>query len=215
MPTLFRPSRVRSLMALAVLGTVLPTRAATGAGGQDFDLGEGLVYRRVRELPAGLPAWPAPRPCVIDVRYVVADAQAAGAFAAWLTFHASPRVPVFVLANAETGGALRAALAGGDTRRAFLVVGLAGLSFQPDLAVRGSADEERRAYDAWDQGVAPAALLAEHPDKIRHDEASLTAEPPPVPEPPAAGEARPAPPIDVALRRAVHVFRALQALKKI
>jgi len=60
-------------------------------------------------------------------------------------------------------------------------------------------------------------LLTDNPDKVRNDEASLSKDR--VAE--ASAEAtdrankKPAPPIDVALQRAVHLHRALVALRKI
>ncbi|MBI4626670.1 MAG: hypothetical protein HY736_26050 [Verrucomicrobia bacterium] len=215
-----RLSRVLLRFAAAFLFALAPVHAAPPVAGAakrlERDLGQGLAYHRIHELPRDLPAIQAPRPCVVDVRYVSADPGAATAFLAWLTFHASPRTPVFVLANADTGGALLASFGARDSRPGFVVVGIASRNFHPDLAVRASAEDERRAYDAFEAGVAIAVLLTDHPDKIRNDEASLAADR--LADSAAQAVAKdgpPPPPIDATLQRAVHVHRALLALKKI
>lgn len=202
------------LLVLAVVRAVAPVAGAAPPPARD--LGQGLAYYRMHELPADLPAMPAPRACVLDVRYVPVELQVATAFRAWLTFHAAPRAPIFVLANAGTGEALLAALGVGDQRSSFIVVGIAAGNFHPDLAVRASAADERRAYDAFEEGVALAALLADNPDKVRNDEASLSPDRLTEPGPRVAAKDGPAPPpVDAALQRAVHLHRALLALKKI
>jgi hypothetical protein len=110
-------------------------------------------------------------------------------------------------------------LAGHDRGTGIVVVGIAGTDFRPDVPVKASAAEERRAYDALDQGAVLTTLLADNPTKVRNDEASLTRDRPP--EPPAATPSDPAaakrepPPMDLTLQRAVHLHRALVALKKI
>jgi hypothetical protein len=188
----------------------------------EHDLGSGLSYVRVHRLPADLPAKPSGRlaPCVIDLRYVDAPEDAAAAFSAWLKFRASPRAPVFVLANAGTSVPLLKVLRESERGAGVVLVGVESDQFRPDVAVRSTAAEERRAYDAFEEGATLATLLADHPNKVRNDEASLTRErpPEPLPEPPAAGSAggkTTAPPIDATLQRAVHLHRALVALKKL
>jgi hypothetical protein len=185
------------------------------------DLGQGLVYARIHELPRDLPAKPAARvpACVVDVRYVRAPTAATTAFVAWLRFRATPHSPVFVLANAETEPELVRALAGHQPAAGVFVVGIPGGSFTPDIAVKGTAERERRAYDAFEQGAALAQVLTDNPEKVRNDEASLSkdrlAE--------AAAEAAEdvltgksaVTPVDASLQRAVHLHRALLALKKI
>ena len=197
------------------------------------DLGQGLAYYRLRDLPADLPTAEAARkqPCVLDLRYLHGDSAAATALQAWLKFHATLRAPVFLLANAATSPALLASLSPRDPRSSVVVIGATAPDFHPDIAVAISADDERRAYDALDRNVPLASLLTDHPDKPRHDEARLakehSAEPlPPLPDdaaddllispsekPPALKP--PAPLIDTVLQRAVHLHRALVALKKL
>lgn len=203
----------------ALLGCAV---AALGAAPVETDLGSGLVYVRVHELPADLPSKPATervRPCVIDLRYVQGGAEEATTFMAWLKFRATQRAPVFVVANSATSGALRTALAAHERSSGIVVVGIPGEGFRPDVAAKGSADTERNAYNAFEQGSALAKLLAENPDKVRNDEASLSKDRLAEASADAADDVikgkRAAPPLDAALQRAVHLHRALVALKKI
>lgn len=182
------------------------------------DLGRNLVLHRVQELPADLPALDQARrqPAVLDMRYVRGDQAAAAAVQAWLRSHASARTPVFVLANAETGSALVAH----DDLAHVLVIGAAGRDFTPDIAVQSTPEDERRAYDALAAGADFSTLITENPTKIRNDEASLSRDRSTEPDtdPSASGAAKEAaasPPVDAALQRAVHLHRALLALKKI
>jgi hypothetical protein len=186
------------------------------------DLGGSLALVRVHSLPADLPAKDAGRkqPTVLDLRYVRADAEAAEAVAGWIKSHAGPHTPVFVLVNPQTDPALLAVLAPRAALGNTLVIGVATRGFTPDIAVQTSAEDERRAYDALENGATPAALLTENPNKARNDEASLSKDhstDPDADEPPAAGakDQPAAPPIDSALQRAVHLDRALVALRKL
>lgn len=211
-------NRLRASFSAACLFAVA---ALAGAAPLERDLGQGLGYVRVKHLPADLPAAPSGKtpPAVVDVRYLETDAAGATAFLAWLRFRATPRAPVFVLANSATAPVLREALAGRAAGPGVLVVGAPAGRFAPDIAVKGAADDERRAYDALEAGTPVETLLADLPDKVRNDEARLVrgqtsdlADDPP-PDNPAAR--RPPPVIDVALQRAVHLHRSLVALKKL
>lgn len=182
------------------------------------DLGGNLVYYRIRALPGDLPGSESARPQtrIIDVRYTQGDKDAAVALFAWVKFHAAPRTPVIVLANAATHPALLAPFAGRGGGPAVLVVGAAGPNFVPDIPIETSPEQERLAYDALEHGAEPAALMAENAGKVRHDEASLSRDRSTEPESAAAGKsAASPPPLDAALQRAVHLHRALRALKKI
>ena len=197
---------------------LLPVLAA--AAPLEREVGNGLMYVRVYKLPGDLPPKPSGRvpPTIIDVRYVDGDAEAGSALGAWLRFRATPRTPVFVLANAETSRALLKVLAAHERGTGIAVVGIERGGFRPDVAVKGTAEDERRAYDALEKGAAIAALLTDNPNKVRNDEASLSKDR--LAEASAdATDGRPGkpepPPIDATLQRAVHLHRALVALKKI
>lgn len=184
------------------------------------DLGNGLAYVRVHQLPADLPTKPAPRPgaSVLDVRYVEADAEGATALAAWLNFRATPKAPVFLLANGETAPALLHVLAARE-RGAVVVIGIESGAFRPDVAVKVTREDERRAYDALEKGAAIVTLLTDNPNKVRNDEASLSKDRLAEASADATDAAlvgkAPAAPIDATLQRAVHLHRALLALKRL
>lgn len=180
------------------------------------DLGDGLGYVRIRELPADLPAQATggPNSLVVDVRYVTAGPEAAAAFGAWLEFRAAPRTPLFVLANRDTSLALRAVLRGPRRGAGLAVIGLPGPDFAPDLAVRTTVEEERAAYGAVEKDTPLATVLTDQPNKVRHDEARLSR--PLAVEPTAESEEAPrAIPVDAPLQRALHLHRALRALRRL
>ena len=186
------------------------------------DLGYGLVYVRIHDLPADLPAKPATGrvpPCVLDVRYVSADANGAAALLTWLKARATPRSPVFVLANAETSAAILKPLAAHERSSGIAVVGAPARNFRPHVSVKTTAETERQAYDALERGTPVAKLLSDNPDKVRNDEASLSKDRLAEAAADAADDQlsgkRETPPIDATLQRAVHLHRALVALRKI
>jgi hypothetical protein len=210
--TITRPGPFLILFVAAVIARGAPL---------ERDLGHGLVYVRVHEV-AELPTKTIPGrapPCILDLRYVNADANAATACLAWLKQRSTTRSPVFVLANSETSNALRKALFGAERASGVVVVGLPGRNFQPDVAVKTSAETERDAYNALEQGTPVAKLLTDNPGKVRNDEASLSKDRLAEAAADAADDAltgkREPPPIDAALQRAVHLHRTLVALKKI
>jgi hypothetical protein len=191
-----------------------PATPAAPASDLTRDLGRGLFYQRAHSLPADLPAAETrKRPLVLDLRYTQGDADAATALIGWLKFYATPHAPVFVLANGQTAEPVRRALSTRGTLPNVLVVGAPGKGFVPDIAIQTTADNERSAYDALANGTDANALIVENPDKARNDEASLSRDR--STESDAAKEQAPAIPLDAALQRAVHLHRALVALKKI
>ncbi|HVU24075.1 MAG TPA: hypothetical protein VHE13_08120 [Opitutus sp.] len=214
---------VSLLLACAVLA---PLRAAP----LERDLGEGLLYFRVHDLPADLPA-AAPRAhaLVLDLRYASATPAGAAALAAWMKSRASSDWPVFVLLNPGTSPALLPAFVAGH-RPAAGVVTLAprSSSLTPDIAVDVAPDADRGAYDALEHGAATDSLVTENADKPRHDEAELAHERanppaeaddvdalPPEPADATAAPAPPAPVIDRLLERAIQLHRGLVALHRI
>ena len=211
--------RVRLLIGALWAGLLSPMAAAP----LEHDLGHGLRLYRLHELPDDLPPAPAGSgkvpPCVVDVRYVKADSDAATAFVAWLKFRAKPRSPVFVLANGASASAVLGALAKREKDGGIVVIGPPNRMLEPDIAVRVSGDDERRAYEALEKGTAVSALLTDNPDKVRNDEASLSRDRLAEASADTAADAlapkRTAPPVDASLQRAVHLHRALVALRKL
>ena len=194
------------------------------------DLGGGLLYFRTRNVPFDLPATTsAPkRSFVLDLRYAQGDESAATAVGAWLKTRASTRTPVFVLANASTAPGLLALLSRHNPNDGILLLGVASPGFSPDIAIGISPEAERRAYDAFETQTDANALLKENASKVRNDEARLSREhtagstvEETAPDESVATRledkaAAPAvPPVDYVLQRALHLHRALLALKKI
>ena len=133
-----------------------------------------------------------------------------------------------ILANAATGAALLAPLAGPHPGASIVVIGQAAPGFTPDLVLKIPAEAERAAYDALEHGATVESLLAEITDKPRNDEARLardrqadfSAADETLESLPAAGHGTTKPktavtPIDAALQRAVQLHRTMVALKKL
>ena len=215
---------------------------SASAAALTLDLGSGLAYHRAHAIPADLPSSSPsrPTPLVLDLRYTTGDADAAVALAAWLKFHAAPRTPVLLLANAATSPDLRAAFAERDRTAGLIVLGVASIGFEPDIALTTEPDSDRRAYVALENGTTLTTLIAPPFEKVRNDEARLVAqrlperapttdvdlEPPLAPTAPSGSlpavlaaaipaTPPPAPVIDVVLQRAVQLHRTLLALKKL
>ncbi len=222
-----KPSYLLSLLVFVLSALTSHAEALTR------DLGQGLSYFRARTLPGDLPSpTPASNQCyVLDLRYTTGDASAAKALHAWLKFHASPRKPVFLLINSDTATTLLAPLAS-PRLSGLVVIGAGSAVITPDIAISTTAEVDRRAYDALGGSATPESLIIETPDKPRNDEAALMRDRDRVADaptntlasddvtdaPPAAPAVKPKPPaalIDVALQRAVHLHRALKALKKL
>lgn len=189
------------------------------------DLGDGLVYFRVHQLPADLPANTAikSRPFVLDLRYVKGTAADAVGLKAWLKAHSAVKEPVLLLANHDTSPALLVPLSSADAILGLVIIAPQSAKFASDIAVDDSARRERRAYDALEHGTPVDKLLDDNPDKPRNDEARLARDhlsdeemeaqaedpaPTDKPEPPR-------PLIDAELQRAVQLHRALLALKRL
>ena len=226
------------LSCLVFFAWALALPLARGAAPLERDLGGGLIYYRAKHVPADIPkAAPAPkRSTVLDLRYSEADATGGAALDAWLKTRASANTPVFVLANAATSPALLALLSRHDPKTGILVLGAASPGFAPDIAINFSPEAERRAYDAFESNPDTNALLKDNPSKVRNDEARLSrdhlgnaaVEDPagnhsrsgavPTDDASLAEEKPPSPPtspVDSVLQRALHLHRALLALKRI
>ena len=182
------------------------------------DLGSGLTYYRVHQLPQDQPSPPSGRPgaCILDLRYAKSDEASAAALRAWIKFNVSVHAPVFVLENAATDPALLAAVPGGG-QPGLIILAPIGDKIGPDIAVRVGPREDRKAYDALDKGADVKSLLSDYPDKPRIDEAYLEKEHIPDSESPEVPTDKlPLRPlIDPMLQRAVQLHRGLVALKRV
>ena len=203
------------------LGAVL-LAAGAGAAPLEKDLGQGLRYFRVATLPADLPPVPVAggraTAGVVDLRFAEADEAAAKAFAAWARFRSGPKVPTIVLVNAATAPALRRVLAARERGGGLIVIASGGPAADADQTVKIAADDERRAFAALAEGATVEALITDNPHKVRNDEASYGRERTAEAVPEEAGESdgkQPRPPVDAALQRAVHLHRAMVALRRL
>ncbi len=183
------------------------------------DLGQGLTYYRVHEIPQDQPAPISGRPgaCILDVRFAKADELGASALRAWVMFNVSAHAPIFILENSQTDPALLAVF---PTRGPAGLIVLAPESARigPQIAVKVAPEDDRKAYDALEKGAAIESLLSDYPDKPRVDEAYLEKEHIADSEAPDLPTDKPSPPrpmVDSMLQRAVQLHRGLLALKKI
>ena len=205
---------------LALLAAAAALAPAAPAAALVRDLGQGLVYYRVHELPEDLPSTPItgrPGACVLDLRFAKAGESEAATLRAWIKFNVSTRTPIFVLENAVTAPSLLAAVPGNGPP-GLIVLAPAAARASPDIAVRVSAEDDRLAYDALESGAPVESLLRDFPDKPRIDEAYLEKEHISDSDAPDLPTDKPLPPrplVDAMLQRAVQLHRGLLALKKI
>jgi hypothetical protein len=193
------------------------------------DLGRGLTYLRVAQLPADLPTKAAEphKAFVLDLRFVSADSAAGKAFEGWLKFHASAKSPLTILINTETSPLLLRVFLSSPLPPGVVTIGPASSEFKADVPVEVSPPADRLAYDALVNGTPIEDLISHKLDKPRRDEAELarqhnngsTDEEVEEPSPkPAATPAQPAvvaPVTDLVLVRAVQLHRALLALRRL
>ncbi len=207
----------RLLTLLAAAAVLAP---AAQAGALVRDLGQGLVYYRVHELPQDLPSTPItgrPGACILDLRFAKAGEGEAATLRAWVKFNVSTHTPIFVLENAATASSLLAALPGNGPP-GLIVLAPEGARTAPDIAVRVTAEGDRRAYDALESGAPVESLLRDFPDKPRIDEAYLEKEhisDSDAPDVPTDKALPPRPQVDAVLQRAVQLHRGLVALKRV
>jgi hypothetical protein len=213
----------RLLALLAVGAGFAPGAFAAQSSPQD--LGQGLNYFRVHALADDAKALEAAvagnAALVIDVRFASARPEDVALFEHALAQHHGAEL-LCVLVSPATPAAFAAALADGTGR--FTTLGVSGAAPSPKVVVEQAAETDRRAYDALDAGTPLAALLSGKIEKDRYDEAALmndfsngntSGEPPPAPDPKTIKDAPEKPPvlIDRVLQRAVHLHRALAAIK--
>lgn len=200
--------RVLSVVLLACLG--LAARAAELAPDLDYL----RVYSAVLERETIAAALAKPRALVLDLRYPQ-DERGADEALRQAFVHRAPGVRVYVLVSPATPVPLVGVVAA-DPK--LLTLGVKGARPEPRVGVLQSADDDRRAFDAHTSGTPLADLIAGRIDKERFDEATLVeefkngyVERQPLPSPDTDAEPRLT---DRVLQRALHLHRALQALKR-
>jgi hypothetical protein len=206
--------------ALCLLFSVLcpPVRAAAGPVELASDLAYLRVHSAVVEREAITAALAQSRAVVLDLRYPQDERSADEALRQALAGR-----PVggrlYVLVSPATPVPVVGVVAANPAR--LVTLGVKGAKPEPKVAVMQSAEDDRRAYDAHTAGTALADLISGKLDKERFDEASLvldfknglTDDRPGVPSAVKSGDT-PARQTDRVLQRAVHLHRALQALKR-
>jgi hypothetical protein len=207
-------ARIAAVCAFAAL-----TASAASAISITQDLGHGLVYFRVHELPADLPPPPAgrPGPCVLDLRFAKSDQPSALLLSAWVKFNASATAPVFILENADTSPALTGLFSGNGSGDV-IILAPASEKMSPTVSVHVAADIDRKAYDAFEKGAPIESLLSDNPAKPRLDEAYLDKEhiaDTDAPDIESDKPSGPSPLVDFMVQRAVQLHRGLVALKRI
>jgi len=186
------------------------------------DLGQGLAYLRIHSLTEASSALEKTvsntRALVLDLRYATATDGSIAALKSALAARPAES-ELFVLVSPATPAAFAPALGSA------LTLGAPGSAPEPKVVVQTDAATDRHAYDAFDAGTPVADLISGKIEKERYDEATLVedfnngdrnAEPPPGPDPTAAKPADSAQAsrlIDRVLQRAVHLHRALLALR--
>jgi hypothetical protein len=195
------------------------------SGTELTDLGQGLSYLRIHSVADSeatlRKAVPGAGALVLDLRYATASDESSAALKAALAGRSS-NAPLFILLSPATPPVLAPVISASPA----LTLGVAGSLPAPKIAVQTDAATDRHAYDALDTGTALQKLISGKIEKERFDEATLVqefkngnpgAEPPAAPDPtiaPPAGTAeKPVVLTDRVLQRAVHLHRALLALR--
>lgn len=206
------------LLFILVLASI---RAATPS---PVDLGEGLRYLRIVDA-ASVPDLSASTPLVLDLRR--AQGATPREMTGLRTLLGAAGPARFVLVSRETAPEVLQLLA----NRAPAVITLAAGSVNPspDFSVGTAADEDLRAYDAYENGVKLDLLIQPPIRKNRRDEAAIIRNRANGPDgangnnaaatedPPPETAAEPAEPslVDMVLQRAVHLHRGLKALGRL
>jgi len=205
---LFRP-----ISLLLVCGLwLLPVRSLAA---EVSDLGEGLAYLRVSTIEEAFKSLAGNSSLVLDLRQTSSPPEMIARLGEVLGKRI-PGTPLFVLVSPDTPPALARAWQGKG-----VTLGVTGCRPAPQVPVAQSTEEDRRACAALAAGTPLTELITGKVEKDRYDEATLVQEfkgGNHDAKPPAATASKPgATPgrlTDRVLQRAVHLHRALQALKK-
>lgn len=206
-------------LAFCFLASVVCPLARAAA---PLELAPGLRYLRIHSLEKSAVALvdslnlnktPA---LVLDLRYVADEKGAAQAINALNNHPAKPAL--YILVSPETPKDVAAVITATSTK--LLTLGIRNSRPKPNVVVEQTAADDRAAYAALDNGTPLAALISGKVDKEHFDEAELVREfnngnrdaHPPEGDP--DGTKPPTQLTDRVLQRALHLHRALQALKR-
>lgn len=199
---------IRLFSVICLLSSVLwPLVRAS----EPTDLGQGLGYLRAHSLDEAIKPLAGGNALVLDLRRTTATPETVSSFAATLAARpAGSRL--FVLVGPDTPVAIAGSLKGH-----LITLGVNGSQPTPQVIVEQSPEADRRAYDAFAGGTTLAELISGKIEKERFDEASLVHEfknGHSTPQPAAPDKSPTAESTDRVLQRAVHLHRALQALRR-
>jgi hypothetical protein len=179
------------------------------------DLGLGLGYLRVHNLDEAIKPLTGSNAIVVDLRRAIATPESVAPFTVALTSRPADS-RLFVLVGPDTPEDVANVL-----KSPLVTLGIKGSRPEPQVVVQQTAEDDRKAYDALEAGTTLADLVSGKVVKDRYDEASLVQEfkggnhnaKPPEAVQTKGGETSPRL-TDRVLQRAIHLHRALQALKR-
>lgn len=209
-----------NFVGASLLATFLSLVAAAASDAIDLapDLGYLRIHSIVQQQAALTAALQSPRALVLDLRHPVDERDAGELLHQQLANHPA-KSRLFILVSPVTPVPVVGAVAASSTP--LVTFGVKGSRPTPQVVVEQSPEADRRAFDALATGTTLAALLSGTIEKERFDEASLVHEfknGHPDAQPTASGEApateSPDRLTDRVLQRALHLHRALQALKR-
>lgn len=223
--------------ALLFCSLLCPLIRASEVMALSADLGYLRVHSIVQERGTIQEALQQSRALVLDLRRPLDERDAGETLHQELASHPA-KSRLYVLVSPATPVPVVGAIAANSAR--LVTLGIKGSQPEPQVVVQQSAEDDRKAYDALTAGSTLADLVSGKIEKERYDEASLVQEfkngnhdarPPAVPalrspeseggSPAEGSEATqtkgngsPVRPTDRVLQRAMHLHRALLALKR-
>ena len=228
---------LRGLLVVLALVAQLSALNISCRASELTDLGDGLSYLRVQsfdESAKDLSAAIREREfLIVDLRHAATTAESTGLLRAALGARTSKQ-PAFILVGPATPAAIGEALT--SVTDHCLTLGVKESAPAPQVIIDQPAATARLAYEALDSGQPLASLITGKIAKERYDESALmkefdggntnpvppagpdpTAKPAPekssATEPVAPGVSKVEPLIDRVLQRAVHLHRAMLAIK--
>jgi hypothetical protein len=224
---------VRVALFTVFLALSLPLSALRSPAAEVIDLAPDLGYLRVHSIVLEREAIAAAllksRALVLDLRYPLDERDAGETLRQELASHPA-KARLYVLVSPATPVPVVGAIAASPAR--LTTLGVKGARPEPQVVVLQPPADDRRAFEAHTAGTALADLISGKIDKDRFDEATLVQEfrlglpgdrsagqPPGTaaesrPEAAAPAAKAPARVTDRVLQRALHLHRALQALKR-
>jgi hypothetical protein len=223
-----RAKRIRILAVLLSICAFSLLFSPVCLGAQTVhDLGQGLLYLRVHDLPTDIPGKGSDARLnkamiIIDLRDAKAGRTEAVIFSAWLGFRCTPDAPTLVLLNQDSASSLVDVVLG-SRWPGLLSLAPNDVAFTPDLQVDTSLEQDKHACAAIAQGQELLGLASMTISKERYDESALsrdyqdgihpTRERNDSSSAPAPSSEENLTAKDLVLATAIHLHRALVALR--